>query len=91
MTAKSKVSYESKLASKCQGVAGCLSYNGPKHEAEAKHVLHEASHMLDSHSVTVHRNIDGPLLVNARGKSRFMTWRERLARWLLSGALEIRP
>ncbi|WP_224792192.1 hypothetical protein [Pseudomonas aeruginosa] len=34
---------------------------------------------------------DGLLMVNARGKSRFMNWRERLARWLLKGSLEIRP
>lgn len=34
--------YESRLASKCQGVARCLSYNGNRHEAEAKHVLLEA-------------------------------------------------
>ncbi|WP_193771720.1 hypothetical protein [Pseudomonas aeruginosa] len=47
--------YESRLASKCQGVARCLSYNGNRHEAEAKHVLLEASHMLDSHAVRVHQ------------------------------------
>jgi len=86
-----EISYESKLASKCQGAAQCLSYNGPKHEAEAKHVLHEASHVLDGHAVRVHQKRDGLLIINARGKSRFMTWRERLARWLLKGALEIRP
>lgn len=86
-----EISYESELASKCQGVARCLSYNGPKHESEAKHVLREASHMLDSHAVRVHQKRDGLLIINARGKSRFMTWRERLARWLLKGALEIRP
>lgn len=83
--------YESRLASKCQGVARCLSYNGNRHEAEAKHVLLEASHMLDSHAVRVHQKADGILMVNARGKSRFMNWRERLARWLLKGSLEIRP
>lgn len=91
MTEKSKVSYESKLASKCQGVAGCLSYNGPKHEAEAKHVLHEASYALDRHAVRVSEDFPGLLIINARGKARYMTWRERLARWLLKGALEIRP
>ena len=48
-----EISYESELASKCQGAAQCLSYNGPKHEAEAKHVLHEASHALDKHAVRV--------------------------------------
>ncbi|NMZ75071.1 hypothetical protein HBO32_18365 [Pseudomonas nitroreducens] len=83
--------YESKLASKCQGVAACLSYNGPKHEAEAKQILNEASHVLDSHAVRIHQKADGLLMINARGKCRYMTWRERLARWLLGGAMEIRP
>jgi len=91
MTEKSKVSYESKLASKCQGVASCLSYNGPKHEAEAKHILHEASHVLDSHAIRVHQKVDGLLMIDARGKCRYMTWRERIARWLLGGTMEIRP
>ena len=86
-----EISYESELANKCQGAAQCLSYNGPKHEAEAKHVLHEASHALDRHAVRVSEDFPGLLITNARGKSRYMTWRERLARWLLKGALEIRP
>ena len=85
------MNHDSKLASKCQGVACCLSYNGPKHEAEAKHVLHEASHALDRHAVRVSEEFPGVLITNARGKSRYLTWRERLARWLLNGALEIRP
>lgn len=87
----SDVKYESELASKCQGVARCLTYNDDKHQAAAKHVLLEASHMLDQHAIRVHAKKDGLLMVNARGKSRFMTWRERLAYWLLRGKLEIRP
>ncbi len=83
--------YESKLASKCQGVARCLTYNDDKHQSAAKHTLLEASHMLDQHAVRVHRKRDGLLIINARGKSRFMTLRERLAMWLLRGKLEIRP
>ena len=82
--------YESELASQCQGVAKCLTYND-EHQAAAKHVLLEASHRLDSHAVRVHRKKDGLLIINARGKSRFMTLRERLAMWLLRGKLEIRP
>lgn len=83
--------YESELASQCQGVAKCLTYNDDEHQAAAKHVLLEASHRLDSHAVRVHRKKDGLLIINARGKSRFMTLRERLAMWLLRGKLEIRP
>lgn len=87
----SETSYESKLANKCQAVGRCLSYGGEQTEVEAKHALKEAARVLDSHSVTVHRKTDGMLLINARGKSRYMTWRERFARWLLKGELQIRP
>lgn len=83
--------YESQLASKCQGAARCLSYNWPSSEAQAKHLLREASHALDTHAVRVHRKRDGLLIINARGKSRFMTLRERLAYWLLQQSTEIRP
>ena len=83
--------YTSDLASKCQGVARCISYNASTHEAQAKHTLLEASHALDVHSIRVHRKRDGLLMVNARGKSRFMTLRERIAYCLLGNTTEIRP
>ena len=51
----------------------------------------EASHALDAHSIRVHRKRDGLLMVNARGKSRFMTLRERIAYWLLGNTTDIRP
>lgn len=84
-------SYEFELASKCQGVARCLTYNDDKHQAAAKHTLLEASHMLDQHAVHINQKADGPMIVNARGKCRFLTIRERLAVWLLGGKLEVRP
>lgn len=91
MTEQTVNRYESELASKCQGVARCLTFNDGSHQAAAKHLLLEASHRLDSHAVRVHRKKDGLLIINARGKSRYMTLRERLATWLLRGKLEIRP
>lgn len=60
-------------------------------EAKAKHLLREASHALDSASIRVHRKRDGWLIINARGKSRFMTLRERIAYWLLKQSTEIQP
>lgn len=87
----SEENYDSRLASKCQGVAGCLTFNEGKPESDAKHALLEASHQLYHHAVRVHRKKDGALIINARGKSRFMTLRERVAAWLLRGKLEIRP
>lgn len=83
--------YTSELATKCQEAARRLTYNEGDSEATAKHLLLEASHALDSHSVSVHQKTDGPMLINARGKVRFMTLRERVACWLLGGNLEIRP
>lgn len=80
------------VASHCDGVIGD-EYGRPhcRYKVERDAALAEASHMLDSHAVRVHQKADGLLMVNARGKSRFMNWRERLARWLLKGSLEILP
>lgn len=88
---KKSTSYESELASKCQGLARCISFSGQGCEPEIKPVLLAASHCLDKHSVRVHKKKDGLLIINARGAARFMTWRERLARWILQDRLEIRP
>lgn len=86
---KVEKSYLSQLADRCAGHARNLSYNGP--DGALKHTLHEAAHSLDSASVRVHKKADGLLLVNGRGKSRFMSWRERIAYALLGGKTEIRP
>lgn len=83
-------SYESTVASRCQGIAATLSYND-KPESVTKHTLHEASHIIDSHVVRVHKKKDGLLMVNARGASRYMTWRERLAYRLLGGRTAMLP
>ena len=83
--------YRSATASSCQDVARNLTYNDRPAEAKAKHLLLEASHALDSAAVRVHKKRDGLLIVNARGKSRFMTWRERLAYQLLGENTEIAP
>ena len=83
--------YDSRLASKCQGVAGCLSFNEDEHQDSAKRALLAASHALDQHVVKIHKKKDGLLIINARGKSRFLTWKERLALWLLDGRFEVRP
>lgn len=80
----------SELASKCQGIARTLTYNGKPEEAAAKHMLHEASHFIDSQITRVHKKRDGLLMITARGHARYMTWRERLAYWLLGNRTEIR-
>ena len=90
-THKKAYEYHANLASDCQNVAYNLSYNDSPIEAKAKLILVEASHALDSCAVRVHKKRDGLLLVNARGKSRFMSLRERIAYWLLRGATEIKP
>jgi hypothetical protein len=70
------------LATRAQAVARALTYNDDKPQAQAKHLLLECSHRLDSLSVRAHKKADGLLLVDARGKARYATWRERLAYWI---------
>ena len=69
---------DSELASKAQGVARCLSYNGNEHEAAAKHLLLEMASRLDNQVSSVRKKKDGFLIVNARGGSRFLTFKESL-------------
>lgn len=83
--------HASQLANRCASLARSMTYNGDDIECEAKHTLRECSYFIDSQVCRVHKKRDGMLLLNARGKSRYLTWRERIARWLLSGKLEIRP
>lgn len=77
---------DSDLATKAQGVARNLTYNDDAAQAAAKHLLLECSQRLDTRSIRAHKKADGLLLVNARGKSRYATWRERLA-YRIAGTL----
>ena len=82
--------YLSQLADRCAGHARQLSYD-TQDGGKLKHTLREASHALDTSCVRVHKKTDGLLMINLRGKARYMTWRERLAYSLLGGKTEIRP
>lgn len=87
--------YLSNLASHLQGIAGVIS-DGEKVQKECppnlKSVLLEASHALDGQSVRVNYPLNGkPQIVNARGKHRQLTFRERIAIRILGGRTEIRP
>jgi hypothetical protein len=77
---------DSNLANLAQGIARRLTYNDDDTQAQAKQVLLECAHRLDSRDVRAHKKTDGLLLVNARGKSRHATWRERLA-YRIAGTL----
>lgn len=79
------------LSNKCASIARCLSYNESVGEAEAKHTLLEAAHFIDNNIIRLHKKKDGYLIANVRGKTRFLTLKERLAVWLLKGKTEIRP
>lgn len=72
----------SELASKAQGVARCLTYNDDTPQAQAKHLLLECAHRLDRSDIRAHKKADGLLLIDARGGTRYATWRERLAYWI---------
>lgn len=85
--------YESKIASRLQSYADTLSFDelDSKTEFCPKQTVLHASHALDSHAVDIYRKKDGVCIRNARGKFRYLTWRERLAYWLLGDNAEIRP
>lgn len=87
--------YLSNLGSKMQGIAGVIS-DGERVQKECptylKSALLEAAHALDSQSVRVNYPINGkPEIINARGKHRTLTLRERIAIRILGGRTEIRP
>lgn len=69
---------DSELIDSAQGLARCMSYNGQKTEAEAKHTLHELCHRLGSKTLRIHKKKDGLLLITAYGQARFMTLSERV-------------
>ena len=63
---------------KAREVAHCLTYNDDTHQAQAKFLLIELSHRLDSLNVRARKKKDGLLLINAIGKSRYATIKERI-------------
>lgn len=77
---------DSELTIKARAIARCLTYNDDTPQAQAKHMLLELSHRLDTLDVRAHRKADGVLLVNGIGKARYMTLRER-TQWALFGSL----
>ncbi len=70
------------LTLKARGIARCLTYNDDTPQAEAKHMLHEMAHRLDTLDIRAHKKADGLLLVNGIGKSRYATLKERGLFWL---------
>jgi hypothetical protein len=69
---------ESDLINKALGIAGTLTYNDDKPQAEAKHMLLEISRCLGRKCVSVKKNNDSLELVTLFGKWRQMTLCERL-------------
>lgn len=74
------------ITAHARAVAQCLTYNDDIHQAEAKHLLRELAHRIDSGNIRAHKKTDGLLLINALGKSRYATLKERLA-YKLFGSL----
>lgn len=75
----------SELTDKARGIARTLTYNDDTPQAQAKHMLLEMAHRLDTANIRLHRKVGGVLACTALGKSRFLTVRERVACWLLGG------
>lgn len=74
---------DSELTIKAREIARCLTYNDSKIECEAKGILREMAHRIDSKDIRVHKKKDGFLLVNGIGGARFMTFSEKLKYVLL--------
>ena len=70
---------DSSLTDKAREIARCLSYNGNDIQAEAKQIIREMAHRIDSRDIRVHEKKDGLLLINTLGAARFMTLKERFA------------
>lgn len=70
------------LTLKARGIARCLTYNDDVPQAEAKHMLHEMAHRLDTLNIRAHKKADGLLLINGIGKARYATPKERFLFWL---------
>ena len=66
------------LTMKARGIARCLTYNADTPQAEAKHMLLEMAHRLDTLDVRAHKKTDGLLLINGIGKARYATTKERV-------------
>ena len=70
------------LALLCLTALAITTAHADTPQAEAKHLLLECAHRLDTRDVRAHKKTDGLLLVSARGSCRYATWRERLAYWI---------
>lgn len=80
----------SKLASSCRTIALALARNEPGSKIDARNTLLDARDFIESCVVSVHKKRDGLLIVNGQGKSRYMTFRERLA-YAILGKTAIEP
>jgi hypothetical protein len=71
---------------KSRGIAQCLSFNNGKPEADAKKIILELSHRLDSREINAKFKNGRLLLRNEIGSSRYATFLETIS-YLISGAL----
>ena len=70
------------LTLKARDIARRLTYNDDVPQAEAKHILREMAHRLDTLNIRAHKKADGLLLINGVGKARYATLKERMLFWL---------
>ena len=77
---------DSELTIKAREVARRLTYNDDSAQAEAKHLLLEMAHRIDTKCIRAWKNRDGVIVRNGVGKERYMRFTEIL-RWRLFGIL----
>jgi len=68
---------DSKLIDQAQSIAANLTYN-EEPEASAKHIIKELCHRLGKRTVTITKKVDGYLMRDLFGESRFLTWKESM-------------
>lgn len=71
------------LAMEAERAAHCLSYNRSKNEAAAKRCLFAAGYALNSQAIRVRKERRGIRVFDANGNSRILSFRERLAYFIL--------
>lgn len=80
--------HEQELVVRLRRHAAGLRYHGA--DSLLKVDLYESARALENQQVSVDR-VEKTWMVRSACASRPITWRERLALWLLRGATEIRP
>lgn len=74
------------LTLKARAIASCLTYNDDTPQAEAKYIIIEMAHRIDTITIRVSKSHDELIFINGRGMMRKATFKEWFLSWTQSGA-----